>query len=277
MGCDVVVAGAKAHERRAIEILFAAREGRFSRFVAGSELNRVNHAAGRAVRVSCEFAEMLELALAAASQTGGLADPTLGRALEAAGYDRDFAQLGNDPRPPGAVAPTALGSVRVAGRFVLLPAGVHLDLNGVVKGKTVDDALELIESDGFVSAGGDIAARGGAVVSVPGGAAVRLVTGALATSGQDRRRWLRGGEPQHHLIDPRTGRPARSPWQTVTVCAARCVGSDVAAKAGFLLAERGPERLEEWGLAARFVGMQGDVLDTDLWRSQVQPHEAPCT
>lgn len=278
MGCDVLVAGATACERREIERLFAAREHRFSRFVADSELSRVNRVAGRPVTVSRAFAEMLELALVAASQTDGLVDPTLGPAVEAAGYDRDFALLpADDPRPPGAAASSALGSVRLAGRLVLLPAGVRLDLNGVVKGKTVDDALELIAGDGFVSAGGDIAARGGAVVSVPGDAAVRLVMGALATSGQDRRRWSRGGEPQHHLIDPGTGRPARSPWQTVTACAASCVGADIAAKAGFLLAERGPEQLELWGLAARFVDMWDDVVATPAWRRQVEPQEAPCT
>jgi thiamine biosynthesis lipoprotein len=167
--------------------------------------------------------------------------------------------------------------VRFASRLLLVPRGVRLDLNGVVKGKTVDDALELIHGDGFVSAGGDVAARGGAVVAVSGGGSVRLVGGALATSGRDRRTWLRGGEVQHHLIDPRTGRPAASPWLTVTACASSCVGADIAAKAGFVLAERGPERLEEWGLAARFIGAGGDVVVTREWASQVEPQEARCT
>jgi FAD:protein FMN transferase len=276
MGCEVVVAGATARERIAIERLFATRELRFSRFIAGSELNRVNRAAGRPLVVSRAFAEMLELALAAAVQTGGIVDPTLGRAIEAAGYDQDFARLVDDPRPPGLGAPSGLGSVVLARRLLRIPAGVRLDLNGVVKAKTVDDALALMDGDGFVSAGGDIAARGGAVVAVPGGGSVRLVRGALATSGQDRRRWSRGGQLQHHLIDAATGRPARSPWATVTVCGATCVGADVAAKAGFLLAEQGPQQLEQWGLAARFVGIGGDVVHTDPWRSQVDRQEASC-
>jgi thiamine biosynthesis lipoprotein len=277
MGCEVVVAGATPRERGEIERLFADRERRFSRFVPGSELNRINRAAGRTLRVSRELAEMLELALAAAAQTGGLVDPTLGRALEAAGYDRDFALLGDDPRPPGQAAPSALDSVRLAGRLLAVPRGVALDLNGVVKGKTVDDALELIAGDGFVSAGGDIAARGGAVVAVPGGITVRLVSGALATSGQDRRTWRRGGEAQHHLIDPATGRPARSPWSTVTVCGASCAGADIAAKAAFLLAEGGPARLDHWGLAGRFVDLEGNVVPTHAWTSQVEPQAVPCT
>jgi FAD:protein FMN transferase len=277
MGCEVVVAGATGREQRAIKRMFAERERLFSRFIADSELNRVNRAAGRLTRVSREFAEMLELALAAAAQTGGLVDPTLGRAIEAAGYERDFAEMRDDPRPPGTAVPSALASVRLAGRLLRMATNTWLDLNGVVKGKTVDDALGLIAGEGFVSAGGDMTTRGGAVVSVPGSSVVRLVSGALATSGQDRRRWLRGGELQHHLIDPATGRPAQSPWRTVTACGAACVGADIAAKAGFLLAEEGPRQLEEWGLAAQFVHVNGDVVATTAWRRQTEPQGAPCT
>ena len=60
------------------------------------------------------------------------------------------------------------------------------------------------------------------------GGAVRLVSGGLATSGRTKRRWLRGGVEQHHLIDPRIGRPATSRWDEVTVCGATCLAADVA-------------------------------------------------
>ena len=207
MGCTVVVGGASAPEQRTIERLFADRERLFSRFVAASELNLVNAAAGRPVRVSQAFADMLALALDAAAETDGLVVPTLGSQLEDAGYDRDFSALEDDLRPPADAEPPR-GAVRVSGRWVGVPDGVRLDLNGVVKGRTVDDALSIMRGDGFVSAGGDLAARGPVVAALPGGGTVRLVRGALATSGTDRRRWSRGGRLQHHLIDPRTGRPS---------------------------------------------------------------------
>ena len=97
---------------------------------------------------------------------------------------------------------------------------MRLDLNGVVKARTVDDALALLDGKGFVSAGGDLATHGAIVVALPRDGTVSLMHGALATSGADRRRWVRGGRRQHHLIDPRTGRPADSPWEQVTVCGA---------------------------------------------------------
>jgi thiamine biosynthesis lipoprotein len=275
MGCRVVVAGASIAERRAIERLFAERDRAFSRFQPSSELNRVNRSNGNTVRVSRAFAEMLALAYEALCETGGLVDPTLGAAIEAAGYDADFAAIEDDPRPPGSI-PVEARAVRVNGTSVVLPKGVRLDLNGVVKGRTVDDALALLGGDGFVSAGGDLATRGATVVGLPRGGTVRLVRGALATSGTDRRRWLRGGRVQHHLIDPRTGAPSSSPWEQVTVCALSCVGADIAAKAAFLLGPAGPAWLDARGLPGRFVTAAGDVLPNLAWRRSLE-QGAACT
>src|SRR5580765_6520432 len=100
MGCGVVVRGATRRELRAIERLFAARERTFSRFREGSELNRVNAAAGQPTSVSSVFAELLRVALEARRETSGLVDPTLGAHLEAAGYDRDFSLLEEQGSPP---------------------------------------------------------------------------------------------------------------------------------------------------------------------------------
>lgn len=275
MGCEIVVAGASRSERIEIERLFAARDERFSRFRPGSELNQVNAAAGKPVHVSQEFAAMLAVALDAARETAGLVDPALGGALERAGYDADFASLEADQRLPLPDGSVPRGSPRLTGRVVTVPSGVRLDLNGVVKGQTVDDALALLEGNGFVSAGGDIAARGAVVAGLPHGGSVSLVGGGLATSGTDRRRWIRGGEEQHHLIDPSTGLPSRSPWEQVTVCGRTCLAADIAAKAAFLLGAAGPAWLDARRLPGRFVGRDGRIVPNSSWRLAV---EAPaCT
>ncbi|MFL6017267.1 MAG: FAD:protein FMN transferase [Gaiellaceae bacterium] len=260
MGCDVVVGGATTAERRGIERLFVDRDARFSRFRPDSELNRVNDAAGIVVDVSAAFAEMVEVAVRAARLTDGLVDPTLGAAIEAAGYDRDFSGLtpSADPAEPGARG--RWRSLRLRRTLLHRPHGVRLDLNGVVKGKTVDDALALIDGDGFVSAGGDIAARGAVDLAMPDGGAVRLLEGGLATSSIAKRCWLRAGIWQHHLIDPRTGRPCETPWQHVTVSAATCLQADVAAKAALLLGDAGPSYLARHGLAGRFFPGEGDAV-----------------
>jgi thiamine biosynthesis lipoprotein len=268
MGCEVVVSGASARELQAVKSLFGRRDLAFSRFIEGSELNRVNRFSGRSVEVSPEFAEMLALARRAQWETGGLVSPTLGAELEGAGYDRDFDLLGDDPRPfepPGRRSPR----IHLEGDTLLVGEGTKLDLNGVVKSRTVDDALRLLHGPGWVAAGGDLATRGPVVVGLPQGGSVALVTGGIATSGNDRRRWLRAGSSQHHLIDPRIGAPAASPWKQVTACGASCLSADVAAKWAFLLGPVGPVWLDRHGIPARFVSSTGVVRLNDAWRRSV--------
>ena len=91
---------------------------------------------------------------------------------------------------------------------------------------------------------------------------MRLVSGGLATSGKTKRRWFRGGEEQHHLIDPSTGRPSMSSWDEVTVCGTSCLVADVAAKAAFLLGEDGPSWLDERGLPGRFLAAGREPHET---------------
>jgi thiamine biosynthesis lipoprotein len=76
---------------------------------------------------------------------------------------------------------------------------------------------------------------------------------------------MRAGSRQHHLIDPRTGRPSGSPWSEVTVAAGSCLAADVAAKAAFLRGLDGPDWLDERGLPGRFVGAGGEIVCTREW------------
>ena len=266
MGCEMVVASRRAAETLAAERLLADWEQTFSRFRVDSELNRVNELAGMAVLVSELFAHVVEVALAVAEETGGLVDPTLGGALEDAGYVVDFDELVPDPSPAGPGSRGAWRSVTCRGRLLSFPARVRLDLNGVVKALAVDAAMALLRHGWFVSAGGDLAVCAPLVVELPAGGAVELRQGALATSGSVKRRWLRGGSVQHHLIDPRTGRPAVSPWQQVTVCGSTCLAADVAAKAAFLVGEAGPAWLDARQLPGRFVDDDERVVVNESWR-----------
>ena len=269
MGCDIVVEGASPERAGEVRALFERYDDVFSRFRPRTELARLN--ASRGGSMSSLFREALEVAIWASEQTGGLVDARVGGAVVAAGYDRDFSD-GLDSREPVA-AGVARGTLRRLGPVLRLGVGVQLDLNGVVKALAVDRAGGLLDGHGFVSAGGDLATRGFVDVALSGGDAVR-VNGGLATSGTTRRRWLRDGEPQHHLIDPRTGRPAVTPWSEVTVCGATCLAADIAAKAALLLGSGGPAWLEQRGLPGRFVGRDG-IVTTAAWTHAVQG--LPCT
>ena len=274
MGCEVVVVGCDQPLLDAIVRLFEQRDATFSRFRQGSELVRVNANAGPIIRVSPDFAAAVSAALDAARATSGLVDPTLGAAIEAAGYDADFLELVPDPRPVDLAPRSDWRQIRVGGGLLIRPPSTVLDLNGVVKAMTVDGAAALLIEHGFVSAGGDIATNGLPVsVALPGGGAVTLESGGIATSGSATRRWLRGGRVQHHLIDPRTGVPSTSPWTYVTAVGRDCLSADVAAKAGFLLGEDGPGWLEDRGVAARFVA-DGIVVENSCWAHSLEQERA---
>jgi thiamine biosynthesis lipoprotein len=227
MGCDVVVAGG---DPATVAAVLERWEAAFSLFRPDSELSRANRSPARVLAVSSLFARALEVALDMAAATDGLVDPTL---------------CGRWPE------------IVVSGRLVSRPPGLPLDLNGVVKALAVDEAVATLDEPGFVSVGGDLAVRGPVDVALPANGAIRVVSGGLATSGTASR--------GAHLVDTATGDASDSRWEQVTASGATCLDADVAAKAGFLLGERGPEWLDSRGIAGRFVGGDGEIVENREW------------
>jgi FAD:protein FMN transferase len=220
-----------AEHAEAAEREFHRLESLLSRFRQSSELSQLNR--NGALDAGPDLLRVVTLALDARERTDGRFDPTIHDAIVAAGYDRTFAELTDgvlgDPRPAG-------GGVEIGGGRITLSPGVRLDLGGIGKGYAAERAAELLAVAGpcLVNAGGDIAVRGGAWPVGVEDVTLELSSGGLATSGVDRRFWRRGGRMQHHLIDPRTGGPARTDLLRVTVVADDAVEAEVQAKNVFL-------------------------------------------
>ena len=89
--------------------------------------------------------------------------------------------------------------------------------------------------------------------------------GGLATSSVTCRRWRRAGRELHHIVDPRTGYPARGPWRTVTVAAASCAEANAASTAAIIAGEQAPAWLTVQGLPSRLVAHDGSVLRCCGW------------
>ncbi len=285
----VVLPAGEAALAEIVFALFEQWEATLSRFRADSELAYLNAHAGRAVRVSHLLFEVTSTALDAARATGGLYDPTVLRALEAAGYDRSF-ELVSVATAVAGEAPRAFlrGWRRVvvdrASSTVTLPPGVGLDFGGIAKGLAVDAALSRLREAGataaLVDAGGDLRVHGVTPalaawpISVPTPRAVyrvHLEHGALATSGIGRRHWRRAGKVMHHLLDPHTGTSAASAVWQVTVAAASTAAAEVAAKAAFLLGPAAGGRwLAERHLAGLFVDSDGLVETAGAWPRQME-------
>jgi thiamine biosynthesis lipoprotein len=224
-----------------LRLLFEEQEAKFSRFRPSSLLCRLNR--GEAIE-DPGFARVCALALEAHELTGGLYNPMVLPALVEAGYAGTFEEVcGGSPRPQ--LVPDPARCLEVSGCRVRLREG-GLDLGGIVKGWTVDLGIELHRDrypNLLINAGGDLRCEGaeeGAegwwlTVDAPGDGPPSwqgAVHGALATSTTLKRRWPTStGGCAHHLIDPRTGLPAVSPHEQVTVWAAETWRAEVWAKA----------------------------------------------
>jgi thiamine biosynthesis lipoprotein len=165
----------------------AAIDAACSRFRPDSEISRLHEAAGREVRVGPLLAEALAVALRAARLTDGVVDPTVGAAVRALGYDRDFALVAADRHTSVSnVANESFGTAEVANdsfaasfgrapgwhrvlfdpvrRLVVLPRGVHLDLGATAKALAADRAARRIHAAAgcgtLVNLGGDLRAAG---------------------------------------------------------------------------------------------------------------------
>jgi len=274
-----------------------------SRFRDDSELTALNRCAGQTISASPILLDAVGAAVRAAEVTDGDVDPSLGAALIALGYDRDF-DLGLGDRganeSDGAVeAPVSGGRISFAAvpgwrtirldrraATIAIDPGVALDLGATAKALASDRAAAAANracGDGvLVSLGGDISTAGAAPA---GGWRVRvtddhrsgfeapgqwiaMATGGLATSSTTARRWHRGGEAVHHLLDPASGRPARSVWRTVTVAAASCLDANIASTAAVIRGEPAIDWLGRLGLAARLVDNDGAAAHVGGWPDQ---------
>jgi thiamine biosynthesis lipoprotein len=250
------------------EAEFRRLEGIFSRFRPDSELSRLNAAGGR--YVGPELFEVIELAVEAREASCGRFDPTVLAAVVAAGYDRSFEQI-DDDASASATAPARIGGAvaidHAAGRVAIEP-GYRLDLGGIAKGWAADRVRAVLAQAGpaLVNAGGDIAASGRvwpiAVEAADEQITLGLDDGGVATSGRDRRSWVRDGRAQHHLIDPMTGLPAEGDMLTVTVAAGSASEAEVLAKTLFLAgdSERALDEAELAGIPTVLVTSAREVL-----------------
>jgi FAD:protein FMN transferase len=264
-----------------------------SRFRGDSELSAVNAAAGTAVRVGPVLLDAVAAALRAARLTGGDVDPTVGEALIALGYDRDFDELssGADLASGASRAIAAIPGWRTvvldsAASTIRVAPGVSLDLGATAKALAADRAAHLAHTEAgcgvLVSFSGDLAIAGPAPadgwrvrvtddhragVDAPG-QWISLRSGGLATSSTFVRRWRTASGEKHHLVDPCTGQPADSVWRTVSVTAHSCLDANIASTAAIVRGAGAADWLEELGLPSRLVGVDGSVRHLAGWPSE---------
>jgi len=247
--------GAADRESSAMRALdwFDRVERTCSRFDPESELTRLTRHPGDAIHASDILFESVRFAVAVAKESGGAFDPTVGRALADAGFDRDH-------RTGRAIVPRSVddtGDYRDIHldeheKTIMLDKPVSLDLGGVAKGFAVDIAARDLRTSGFenfvIDAGGDLYVAGNNANDEPWSIGIRhpraeneiietlrLSDAGICTSGDyERHAPNPDGGVAHHLIDPRTHRSAGE-LASVTVVAPGAMIADALSTAVFVL------------------------------------------
>jgi thiamine biosynthesis lipoprotein len=285
----------------------AAIDAACSRFRPDSEIAVVNRSEGAPVRVSMLLFEAIRVACEVAEMTDGAVDPTVGAALEALGYDRDFDLVGesalSDGGSPqahmraGVPAPgwwrVELDSRR---RTVRVPPGTRVDLGSSAKAWVADRAATHIaaalHTGVLVSVGGDVAAAGPAPTGgwaigiAPDSSAspdhvdevVSITGGGLASSSTQVRTWRHAGRRVHHIVDPATGECVDAPWTLVSAAARSCVEANAATTAAFVWGSQAEARLRRMRLPVRLARADGRVTRLNGWPSDelgATSHEGP--
>lgn len=222
-----------------------------------SALSHLN--AGETDAAGGETAEVLAAALAAAAETDGAYDPTLLPLLRAWGFaGRDYCVPADDELA-ALLAQTGWEQVAVTGDRVSLPAGFALDLGGIGKGYAASRLRRVFQEhgvqSGLLSLGGNVAALG----KKPDGASwtvaiadpmdtkswfctVSVADEAVVTSGGYQRFFTQDGVDYWHILDPQTGKPARSGLCSVSIICADDTLADALSTALFVMGEEQAER-----------------------------------
>jgi len=252
--------GDATHIERSLQEAFGEivrLEGVMSTQRRGSEVSRINERAFEEWRtMSSDVAAVLRRSLFFSRLSDGAFDVTIGPVVRLWGFSTAAPRVPGEDEMARALERVGTDKIEITeGRVHLLKEGMALDLGGTAKGYAVDRAVTVLEkggaSGGLVEVGGDLRFFG----AKPGGRRWRIALAhprkpgtlieigdvllhSVATSGDYERFFEAEGNRYHHLLDPRTGYPARSA-ASATVWARTCLDADVLSTALFVMGPDG--------------------------------------
>jgi thiamine biosynthesis lipoprotein len=265
--CELVAEASSWAEAERLTRLVAEEawriEDKFSRYLDGNIIDRINRAAGDSVSVDTETAGLLDFATTLHQLSHGRFDITSGVLRRVWRFDGSD----NIPAPEEVAAILSLvGWHRVnwVSPVLQMPAGMEVDLGGIGKEYAVDRCAGLLRQHDappcLVNFGGDLAAtaapgrRDAWSVGIEGPRAgapeklIRLQYGALATSGDARRFLLRGDVRYGHILDPTTGWPVTDAPHSITVAADTCTQAGMISTLAMLRGADAENFLEQQGV-----------------------------
>ena len=276
-----------------IDRLLSKVDNSMSTYKDESEISRFNRlSVGETIEISSEFAEVIRISQSVWHQSNGAFDPTIGPLVDLWGFgpvDREQ-QIPSTESIEQVLTTIGFESIVLQGLTLSKLRPVALDLSAVAKGYAVDlvaNHLEMLAlPDYLVEIGGELRVSGANPEGIPWRIAleqpqlfaavdkvIELTDIAIATSGDYRNYFEKGGVRYSHTIDPRNGMPIRHQLASVTVITESCAEADAWATAFSVLgADESAELANKLGLAAymlvreddQFMALHSDAFDVYL-------------
>lgn len=219
-----------------------------------SEISKINKGAGRQRVISRNMLTVIPMSQRYNRKTGGAFDITIGPLMRLWSFNVN-------PRVPSekelrkALSLVDAGGIEISRRgnsVRLRKSGMELDLGGVAKGYAVDRAVAVLRKSGIrralVTTGSTTIVMGGK----PGGkpwligiknprkddktiGTLKLKDKSISTSGDYQQYFMKAGKRYHHIIDPKTGLPARGVQSVTIVTTKSCTEADILSTAVFVM------------------------------------------
>ena len=292
----ISIAGTDPHHLDSLmataQVRLAQLESRWSRFVANSDVSRLNTSAGEWIAVTDDTAILLHHMKEAYRVTDGRFNPFLLPALLDAGYSASL--TGSDVTTSirhdahiGATADDVHTVLHEGQWYACLTNCATVDPGGIGKGLAADMTAELLMERGatgaLVSVGGDLRCIGTPPTGdnwviavahtdpdpdsdVSDVDTVQITAGGVATSTTHAKRWYTNGSLRHHVISPDTARPldqSLGSLRAATVLASSAAWAEVFATAALI---GGLSLPTAHRLATRIERIDGTPLVNEEWK-----------
>lgn len=254
--------------------------------ISKSELSQINNnAANNAVKMSSTLSGYIHTLFDISKSSDGAFDPTVGKLSSLWDFDSGSEKIPNDSDIQSCLNAGNYQNVSIVNDMITLPDGMKLDLGAAGKGIALDISKEILDKDSQVT--GAVISVGESSILTYGdnpndkdnkwkidlrnprdkesiiGSLILDGTNYIATSGDYQKYFEKNGKRYHHILDPKTGYPAKSDIISVTVIAKDGISSDALSTACFVLGEvKGIELLEKYGAEAVIIDSNLNITTT---------------
>ena len=241
-------------------------DAEFSMFNSQSVVARLNN--GEKPELSNDFIDVFKLARQVSEDTNGAFDITVAPLVNAWGFGFKHEQMPTKEQVDSLRQLIGYQYVTLKDKTIeMQKPGMMLDFSAIAKGYGVDVVARLLErhdiKNYMVEIGGEITTRGINPERVPWRIGVNkpnedalneshelqtilnVTDKAMATSGNYRNFYVKGGKKYAHTIDPKTGYPVQHTLLSATVLTDRCAKADAYATSFMVLGMDGAKQILE--------------------------------